>query len=106
MKERKPLSKITKPKTSWVWKFFQFNDDNTNQINGCKKMLAWCGSPSSMKTHLLGIHKITKAIAMRYEEEELEKLKKPDNIINPHDSSKQESLTKNVIDFIIGTVQP
>ncbi|CAG8752946.1 16404_t:CDS:2, partial [Rhizophagus irregularis] len=64
-------------------------------------MLAWCGSPSSMKTHLLGIHKITKAIAMRYEEEELEKLKKPDNIINPHDSFKQESLTKNVIDFII-----
>ncbi|CAB4487799.1 unnamed protein product [Rhizophagus irregularis] len=109
MKERKPPSKITKPKTSWIWKFFQFNDDNTKticQINGCEKMLAWCGSPSSMKTHLSGMHKITKAIAMRYEEEELEKLKKPDNIINPHDSSKQETLTKNVIGFVIGTVQP
>ncbi|CAB4413086.1 unnamed protein product [Rhizophagus irregularis] len=109
MKERKPLSKITKPKTSWVWKFFQFNDDNTKticQINGYEKMLAWYGSPSSMKTHLSEMHKITKAIAMRYEEEELEKLKKPDNIINPHDSSKQESLTKNVIGFVIGTVQP
>ncbi|CAB4474016.1 unnamed protein product [Rhizophagus irregularis] len=109
MKERKPPSKITKPKTSWVWKFFQFNDDNTKticQINGCEKMLAWCGSPSSMKTHLSGMHKITKAIAMRYEEEELENLKKPDNIINPHDSSKQKSLTKNVIGFVIGTVQP
>ncbi|PKK55429.1 hypothetical protein RhiirC2_802414 [Rhizophagus irregularis] len=92
MKERKPPSKITKPKTRW--------------INGCEKMLAWCGSSSSIKTHLLGMHKITKAIAMRYEKEELEKLKKPDNIINPHDSSKQESLTKNVINFVIGTVQP
>jgi len=42
-KERKPPSRITKPKTSWVWKFFKLNEDNTKticQINGCEKMLA------------------------------------------------------------------
>lgn len=107
-KERKPPIKTTKPKTSWVWKFFEFNDDNAKticQINGCEKMLAWCGSPSSMKAHLLGSHQITKAIAMKYQEEELKNLKQTDDI-KPHNPSKQESLTKNVIGFVIGTVQP
>ena len=108
-KERKPPSRITKPKTSWVWKFFKLNEDNTKticQINGCEKMLAWCGSPSSMKTHLLGAHQISKTVAMRYQEEELKELKKSDDNINPHDSFKQESLTKNVMGFVVGTVQP
>ena len=107
LKKKKPLSKITKPKTSWVWKFFQFNEDNTKticQIKGCERILAWCGSPSSMTTHLSGVHQITKAIAMGYEDEELEKLKRSDDIINPHTSFKQESLTKNVVGFVIGTV--
>src|SRR3954467_11569586 len=48
-KEKKPPTKVIRPKKSWVWKFFQFNENNTKticQINGCKKMLAWCGSPS------------------------------------------------------------
>jgi len=106
---KKPPTKVTRPKTSWVWKFFQFNEDNTKticQINGCKKMLAWCGSPSSMKTHLLGAHQISKTVAMRYQEEELKELKKSDDNINPHDSFKQESLTKNVMGFVVGTVQP
>jgi len=110
-KERKPPTKATKPKTSWVWSFFQFNEDNTKticQIRGCDRMFVWCGSPSTMKTHLTGTHQITKAIAMRYQEEELEKLKQqPANKnIKPHDAFKQESLTKNVVGFIIGTVQP
>ena len=106
-KERKPPTKITRPKTSWVWKFFQLNEDNTKticQISGCEKMLVWCGSPSSMATHLLGAHQITKAIALKYQEEELKNLNQSD--IKPHDFSKQESLTKNVMGFIIGTVQP
>jgi len=105
---KKPPTKVTRPKTSWVWKFFQFNEDNTKticQINGCKKMLAWCGSPSSMKTHLLGTHQINKAIAIKYQEEELKDLMQSDDI-KPHDFAKQESLTKNVMGFIIGTVQP
>lgn len=110
LKGRKPPTKATKPKTSWVWKFFQLNEDNTKticQINGCEKMFAWCGSPSSMKTHLSGAHQITQAIATRYQEEELEKLKQPaDKNIKLHGASKQESLTKNVVGFIIGTVQP
>ena len=109
LKKKKPPSKITKPKTSWVWKFFQFNEDNTKticQIKGCERILAWCDSPSSMTTHLSGVHQITKAIAMGYEDEELEKLKRSDDIINPHNSFKQESLTKNVVGFVIGTVQP
>ena len=109
-KERKPPTKTTKPKTSWVWRFFQFNEDNTKaicQINGCERVFVWCGSPSTMKTHLSSAHKITKAIAMRYQEEELEKLKQPvDKSIKLHNAPKQESLTKNVIGFIIGTVQP
>ena len=67
-------------------------------------MLVWCGSPSSMATHLLGAHQITKAIALKYQEEELKNLNQSD--IKPHDFSKQESLTKNVMGFIIGTVQP
>src|SRR4051795_2686105 len=107
-KEKKPPTKVTRPKTSWVWKFFQFNKNNTKticQINGCKKMLAWCDSPSSMKTHLLGTHQINKAIAMKYQEEELKDLMQSDDI-KPHDFAKQESLTKNVMGFIIGTVQP
>ena len=69
-------------------------------------MLAWCDSPSSMKTHLLGVHQISKTVAMRYQEEELQKLKKSDNATNPHNPSKQESLTKNVMGFVVGTVQP
>src|SRR5947207_1821537 len=68
-------------------------------------MLAWCGSPSSMKTHLLGTHQINKAIAIKYQEEELKDLMQSDDI-KPHDFAKQESLTKNVMGFIIGTVQP
>src|SRR3954452_12536764 len=68
-------------------------------------MLAWCGSPSSMKTYLLGTHQINKAIAMKYQEEELKDLMQSDDI-KPHDFAKQESLTKNVMSFIIGTVQP
>jgi hypothetical protein len=51
-KERKPPSKTTKPKSSWIWKFFKLNEDNTKvicQIGGCDKTLAWCGSPNSMK---------------------------------------------------------
>src|SRR5439155_10947011 len=82
-KEKKPPTKVTRPKTSWVWKFFQFNENNTKticQINGCKKILAWCGSPSSMKTHLLGIHQINKAIVMKYQEEELKDLMQSDDI--------------------------
>ncbi|CAG8753877.1 9156_t:CDS:2 [Rhizophagus irregularis] len=59
------------------------------QIEGCEKMLKWCGFPSSMKTHLSGTHHITKE----------EKSKS-------HPYSKQELLTKNVIGFVIGTVQP
>ena len=68
-KERTPPSKTTKPKTSWIWKFFKLNKDNTKticQIDSCEKMLAWCGSSSSMKTHLLGVHQISKTVAMRY----------------------------------------
>ena len=59
-----------------------------------------------MKTHLLGVHQISKTVAMRYQEEELEKLTKSDDTIKPYDPSKQESLTKNVMGFVIGTVQP
>jgi len=105
--KRKPPTKITKPKTSWVWKFFILNEDNTKaicQISGCETMLTWCGSPSSLSTHLIGTHKITKEIAMKHHENELKN--PPIPIFKPHHPSKQESLTKNVIGFVIGTVQP
>lgn len=108
-KERKPPTKITKPKTSWVWAFFKTNEDNSKticQIEGCGKMLTWCGSPSSMKIHLSGTHNITKAIAMKHMEGKLTNLSQQTNDIKPHHSSKQESLTKNVIGFVVGTVQP
>ncbi|CAB5215823.1 unnamed protein product [Rhizophagus irregularis] len=114
-KKRKPPSKITRPKTSWVWNFFRETEDGSKvicQIEGCEKMLKWCGSPSSMKTHLSGTHHITKGIAVSY----LEALQKGDqnlisNIIEEeksksHPYSKQELLTKNVIGFVISTVQP
>ena len=114
-KKRKPRSKITRPKTSWIWKFFKEIENSANvicQIEGCEKMLKWCGSPSSMKTHLSGAHHITKGTAERY----LEALQKGDqnligSIIEEEKSksqpySKQESLTKNVVGFVIGTVQP
>src|SRR3954464_6384581 len=114
-KKRKPPNKITRPRTSWIWKFFKETEDNAKvicQIEGCEKMFTWCGSPSSMKTHLSGVHHITKGIAASY----LEALQKGDqqlinNIIEEeksksHPYSKQESLTKNVIEFVIGTVQP
>src|ERR1043165_1212154 len=41
-KKRKPPSKNTRPRTSWVWKFFKLNEDNTKticQIEGCEKSL-------------------------------------------------------------------
>ena len=41
-KKRKPPSKNTRPRTSWVWKFFELNEDNTKaicQIEGCEKSL-------------------------------------------------------------------
>src|SRR5215204_2637729 len=30
--QRNPPTKTTKPKSSWVWKFFEFNEDNTKTI--------------------------------------------------------------------------
>jgi hypothetical protein len=105
--QRKPQIKTRRPKTSWVWKFFELNEDNTKatcQISGCNKMLTWCGSPSSLSAHLSGTHGITKEIAMKHQEEELKN--PPEPSIIPYDHSVQESLTKNVIGFIIGTVQP
>ena len=76
LKKRNLPNKTTRPKTSWVWKFFEYNEDNTRticQIEGCKKSLQWCGSPSSMKTHLSGAYQITKAIATKYKVEDLTK---------------------------------
>ena len=106
-KEKKPPTKSTKPKTSWVQAFFETSEDNSKticQIEGCEKVLAWCGSPSSMKIHLSGTHNITKASAMKLKEGELKNLSQPTNNIKPHHPSKQESLTKNVVGFVIGTV--
>jgi hypothetical protein len=106
-KKRKPPTKVTKPKTSWVWKFFKFNENNTKvicQISGCERMLTWCGSPSSLSTHLSGTHNITKEIAIKNNAEELKNPSIP--AIKPHHPLKQESLTKNVMGFVIGTVQP
>jgi len=40
-KKRKPPSRITRPKTSWIWKFFKETEDNTKvicQIEGCEKI--------------------------------------------------------------------
>ena len=114
-KKRNLPNKITRPKTSWIWKFFKETEDNTKvicQFKGCGKILKWYGSPSTMKIHLSGSHHITKGIAANY----LEALQTGDqNLINSiieeeksksYPYSKQESLTKNVIGFIIGTVQP
>ncbi|CAB5217502.1 unnamed protein product [Rhizophagus irregularis] len=67
-------------------------------------MLTWCGSPSSLATHLSGAHGITKEIAMKHNEEELKN--PPESSIKPYKHSKQESLTQNVIGFVIGIVQP
>jgi hypothetical protein len=113
--KKKPHNKITRPKTSWIWKFFKETENSANvtcQIEGCEKILKWCGSPSSMKTHLSGTHHITKGTAERY----LEALQKGDqNLIGSiieeekfksYPYSKQELLTKNVVEFVIGTVQP
>ncbi|CAB5381378.1 unnamed protein product [Rhizophagus irregularis] len=104
---KQPPIKTTRPKTSWVWKFFELNKDNSKalcQISGCSKMLKWCGSPSSLSTHLSGTHGITKDIAMKCNEEELKN--SPGSSIIPHNYPVQESLTKNVIGFVVGTVQP
>src|SRR5581483_5109128 len=104
---RRPPTKTRRPKTSWVWKFFELNKDNTKaicQISGCNKMLTWCGSPSSLSTHLSGTHGITKEIAMEHQEEELKNPSK--SSIIPYNHPVQESLTKNVIGFVVGTVQP
>jgi hypothetical protein len=111
----KKSNKIRRPKTSWIWNFFKVAEDNTKvicQFESCEKVLKWCGSPSSMKTHLSGTHHITKGIAANY----LEALQKGDQrLINSmieeeksrsHPYSNQEPLTKNVIGFVIGTVQP
>src|SRR5256714_12502584 len=70
-KERTPPSKITKPKTNWVWKFFKLNENNIKticQIDSYEKMLVWCDFSSSIKIHLLGVHQISKTVTMRYQE--------------------------------------
>lgn len=113
--KRKPPSKSTRPRTSWIWKFFKETEDKTKiicQIEGCGKVFVWCGSPSSMNTHLSGMHYITKGNAASY----LEALQTGnqqlvDSIIEEehaktHPYTKQETLTNNVIGFVIGTVQP
>jgi len=113
-KKRNPAIR-TRPKTSWIWNFFKETEDKAKvicQIEGCRKIFVWCGSPSSMKTHLSGIHHITKGIAASY----LEALQKGDqqlidNIIEEeisklHTHPKQESLIKNMVGFIVGIVQP
>ncbi|CAG8737762.1 5491_t:CDS:2 [Rhizophagus irregularis] len=103
-KQQKASTKIRRSKTSWIWQFFELNKDNTKavcQISGCEKMLTWCGSPSLLATHLSGAHGITKEIAMKHDEEEL---KNPsESSIKSYKNSKQESLTQNVIGFVIGT---
>ncbi|GBC05852.1 hypothetical protein RclHR1_06480002 [Rhizophagus clarus] len=66
-------------------------------------MLSWYGSSSSLLTHLSGTHHITKDIAIKYNEKEL---KNPStSSIKSHHPFKQKSLTKNIVAFIIGTVQ-
>ncbi|GBC01569.1 hypothetical protein RclHR1_42360001, partial [Rhizophagus clarus] len=67
-------------------------------------MITWCGSSSSLATHLSGIHGITKEIAIKYEEKESRN--PPEPSVKSYKHSVQESLTKNVIEFIIRTVQP
>ncbi|CAB4468462.1 unnamed protein product [Rhizophagus irregularis] len=69
-------------------------------MTGCEKMLTWCGSSSSLATHLSDAHGITKEIAMKHDEEELKN--PPESSIKPYKHSKQESLTQNVIGFVIG----
>ncbi|PKY61078.1 hypothetical protein RhiirA4_485573, partial [Rhizophagus irregularis] len=93
-KQQKASTKIRRPKISWIWQFFEPNKDNTKA----------CGSPSLLTTHLSGAHGITKEIAMKHDEEELKN--PPESSIKPYKHSKQESLTQNVIGFVIGTVQP
>jgi hypothetical protein len=113
--KRKPPSKSTRPRTSWIWKFFKETEDKTKiicQIEGCGKVFVWCGFPSSMKTHLSGMHYITKGNAASY----LEVLQAGDQQlvdsiieeehVKTHPYTKQEALTNNVIGFVIGTVQP
>ena len=114
--KRKPQGKITRPRTSWIWNFFKEVDDDSSrlicQIEGCGKIFTWCSSSSLMKTHLLGIYHITKGNAASYLEAlQIGDQQLIDNIVeeenaktNPY--SKQEALTKNVIGFVIGTVQP
>ncbi|GES88575.1 zinc finger BED domain-containing protein 4-like [Rhizophagus clarus] len=58
----------------------------------------------SLATHLSGIHGITKEIAIKYEEKESRN--PPEPSVKSYKHSVQESLTKNVIEFIIRTVQP
>src|SRR6266542_786814 len=42
LKKRKPFSKFTRPKTSWVWNFFKEIEDSAKvicQIESCEKIL-------------------------------------------------------------------
>ncbi|CAB4415605.1 unnamed protein product [Rhizophagus irregularis] len=86
-KQQKASTKIRRPKISWIWQFFEPNKDNTKAV--CQ---------------ISGAHGITKEIAMKHDEEELKN--PPESSIKPYKHSKQESLTQNVIGFVIGTVQP
>ncbi|CAG8723002.1 21194_t:CDS:2 [Rhizophagus irregularis] len=83
-KQQKASTKIRRPKISWVWQFFEFNKNNTKAVS----------------THLSDAHGITKEIAMKHDEEELKN--PPESSIKPYKHSKQESLTQNIIGFVIG----
>ncbi|GET04166.1 zinc finger BED domain-containing protein 1-like [Rhizophagus clarus] len=67
-------------------------------------MLTWCSFSSSLAAYLLGTYGITKEIAIKYEEKELKN--PPELSVKPYKYFVQESLTKNIIGFIIEIVQP
>ncbi|CAG8719685.1 16542_t:CDS:1, partial [Funneliformis mosseae] len=58
-----------------------------------------------MKIHLLDTHNISKAIAIKCNKKELTCNPQQSDEIKPYHPSKQESLTQNVVGFVINTIQ-
>ncbi|CAG8545970.1 14368_t:CDS:2 [Cetraspora pellucida] len=116
-KRKKPIRITTKPKSSFVWKFFSQPHDGKVccQIANCKAVLGYCNTPSTMKAHLHNKHQITKASLDKKSIDEFKKtptlqsqltLQQSLEITKPHLKAQTQKLNNSLLRFIINSVQP
>ena len=116
-KRQKRTRTSTKPKSSFVWKFFSQPIDGKVccQVANCNTVLGYHNTPSTMKTHLYNKHQITKASLNKQPADELKKSPRSQGQLTlhqslentkPHSKLHAQKLNNSLLRFIINSVQP